>query len=277
MRGYPVRLSIPGLDRATLRRAGWLVAELIVLGGIWEVLALADTSPARVIPLPGDVLEAMIRTRETLLTRHIPQTMIETLIGLVLALVLGVALAALLDFSPLLKRLLYPILVTSQVIPIVAIAPALILIFGFGIEPKVIVVLLFCFFPIAVATIDGLTATDPDLVALLRAMGASRGQIWRKVRFPSALPSLFSGLRIAATYSMTGAIFGEYITSQYGLGQYLRSAFSSGDTAQAFVPIVITVVLRIGLVLIVAAVERIALPWYFTEAREVQWSEPGIY
>ena len=232
---------------------------------------------SRVIPWPGDVLDTMIRTRETLLTYDIPQTMVETLLGLVLALVLGVALAALLDFSPLLKRLLYPILVTSQVIPIVAIAPALILIFGFGLEPKVIVVLLFCFFPIAVATIDGLTATDPDLVALLRAMGASRGQVWRKVRFPSALPSLFSGLRVAATYSMTGAIIGEYITSQYGLGHYLQIAFSSANTAQAFVPIVITVVLSIGLVLIVGAAERIVLPWYFTQAREAQWSEPGIY
>ncbi len=273
---YPVALPIPGLDRV-FRRVGWLAADLMLLGGIWVVLALVDSSRVRVIPWPGDVLDAMIRSRETLLTFDIPQTMIETLLGLGLALVLGIALAALLDFSPLLKRLLYPILVTSQVIPIVAIAPALILIFGFGLEPKVIVVLLFCFFPIAVATIDGLTAADPDLVALLRAMGASRGQVWRKVRFPSALPSLFSGLRVAATYSMTGAIIGEYITSQYGLGHYLRIAFSSANTAQAFVPIVITVVLSIGLVLIVGAVERIVLPWYFTQAREAQWSEPGIY
>jgi ABC-type nitrate/sulfonate/bicarbonate transport system permease component len=253
------------------------IAVLLLTVVIWQVLASADTSRARVVPPPSEVLEALIRTRETLLTRHIPQTMAETLIGMAIALALGVLIAALLDFSPLLKRAVYPLLVISQTIPIVALAPVLILIFGFGIEPKVVVVVLFCFFPIAVATIDGLTATDPDLVALLRAMGASRQQIWRKVRMPSALPSLFSGLRIAATYSVTGAIFGEYVTSQYGLGQYLRSAFSSGNVAQAFVPIVLTALLSIGLVALVALVERLALPWFYTTAREAQWEEPGIY
>ena len=111
--------------------------------------------------------------------------------------------------------------------------PVLIIAFGFDIWPKVIVVVLFCFFPITVATIDGLTATDPDLVSLLRAMGASRLQIWRIVRFPSALPSFFSGLRIAATYSVTGAIVGEYVTSNAGLGNYLRSAFSNYRSDQS--------------------------------------------
>jgi ABC-type nitrate/sulfonate/bicarbonate transport system permease component len=261
----------------SLYRALLPVAVLLLTVVIWQVLANADTSHARVIPPPSEVLEALIRTRESLLTRHIPQTMAETLIGMAIALALGVLIAAVLDFSPLLKRAVYPLLVISQTIPIVALAPVLILIFGFGIEPKVVVVVLFCFFPIAVATIDGLTATDPDLVALLRAMGASREQIWRKVRMPSALPSLFSGLRIAATYSVTGAIFGEYVTSQYGLGQYLRSAFSSGNVAQAFVPIVLTALLSIGLVALVALAERLMLPWFYTSAREAHWEEPGIY
>ena len=202
---------------------------LVVLGVVWQVVASADKSPARVIPAPSEILTAMIATRQTLLTQHIPQTMLETLLGLGIALLLGVLLAGALDFSAPLKRAVYPLLVISQTIPIVALAPVLILVFGFGIEPKIVVVTLFCFFPIAVNTVDGLTATDPDLVALLRAMGASRVQIWRKVRFPAALPSLFSGLRIAATYSVTGAIFGEYVTSQYGLGQYLRSALSSAQ------------------------------------------------
>jgi ABC-type nitrate/sulfonate/bicarbonate transport system permease component len=252
-------------------------AVLVALIVIWEILVRLDTSRTRIIPAPSEILEAMLRTRETLLTRHIPQTMLETLLGLGIALVLGVALAALLDFFPTLKQAVYPLLVISQTIPIVALAALLIIIFGFGIEPKVVVVVLFCFFPIAVSTIDGLTGTDPDLVALLRAMGATRSQIWRKVRLPAALPSLFSGLRIAATYSVTGAIVGEYITSQFGLGQYLRSALSSGRSDQAFVSIVITSLLSIGLVALVGIAERIALPWYLTEAREAQWSEPGIY
>jgi ABC-type nitrate/sulfonate/bicarbonate transport system permease component len=252
----------------------WVLVGLII---VWELLERLDTSPHHVIPAPSEIIEAIVRTRDILLRRHIPQTMLETLIGLLIALVLGMAIAALLDFSPRLKRAVYPLLVISQTIPIVALAALLILTFGFGIEPKVIVVVLFCFFPIALSTIDGLTATDPDLVALLRAMGASRGQIWRKVRFPAALPSLFSGLRIAATYSVTGAIVGEYITSQFGLGQYLRSALSSGQNDQAFASIVITSVLSIVLVTLVGVAERIALPWYLTQAREAQWTEPGIY
>src|SRR5947207_1434199 len=189
-------------SRATILPA----AVMIVLVILWEALDRADTSRYHIIPAPSAILESMINTRETLITQHIPQTMLATLIGLALALALGLGVAAMLDFVPLLKRGIYPLLVISQTIPIFALAAVLIIAFGFGILPKVVVVILFCFFPITVATVDGLTATDPDLVALLRAMGASRVQIWRKVRFPSALPSFFSGLRLAATYSVTGAI-----------------------------------------------------------------------
>jgi ABC-type nitrate/sulfonate/bicarbonate transport system permease component len=263
--------------RFDLRRVVWPALVLIGLIVLWEILVRADTSKTRVIPAPTEIVAALIRTRETLLTRHIPITLLETLLGLTIALTLGLGLAALLDLSRPLKRALYPLLVISQTIPIVAIAPVLILLFGFGIEPKVTVVVLFCFFPITVATVDGLTATDPDLVALLRAIGASRGQIWRKVRLPAALPSLFSGLRIAATYSITGAVVGEYVTSQYGLGQYLRSAYSSGQIDQGFAAVVVASLLSIGLVAVVTLVERLALPWYFTEARESLWNEPGIY
>jgi ABC-type nitrate/sulfonate/bicarbonate transport system permease component len=252
---------------------GVLIAILVA----WQLAVQADTSTIRIFPAPSDVLAAIVRTRETLFTQHIPQTMLETLIGMALALVLGLLVAAALDFLPLVKQALYPLLVISQTIPTVALAAVLIITFGFDIWPKVIVVILFCFFPIAVATIDGLNATDPDLVALLRAMGASRLQIWRIVRFPAALPSFFSGLRIAATYSVTGAIVGEYITSQYGLGQYLRSAFSRSQIDQAFAAIVITSLLSIGLVGLVALAERLMLPWFFTTARETQWTESGIF
>jgi ABC-type nitrate/sulfonate/bicarbonate transport system permease component len=276
--GITPRPQLPlSFEKLRLQQLGIPVLVLAALTVIWEVLVRLNPAPFHVIPAPSEVLEAIVRTQDILFSRHIPQTMLETLIGLVIALILGVGLAALLDFSPTLKNAVYPLLVVSQTIPIVALAALLIIIFGFGIEPKVVVVVLFCFFPISISTIDGLTATDPDLVALLRAMGASRGQIWRKVRFPAALPSLFSGLRIAATYSVTGAIVGEYITSQFGLGQYLRSALSGGQGDQAFASIVITSLLSIVLVALVGIAERIALPWYLTQAREAQWTEPGIY
>jgi ABC-type nitrate/sulfonate/bicarbonate transport system permease component len=234
-------------------------------------------SRTRIIPAPSEVLDALVRTRVSLLTAHIPTTLAEALIGLSIAFALGVLLAALLDFSAPLKRAVYPLLVISQTIPIVAIAPVLILLFGFGAEPKVAVVVLFCFFPVTVAMIDGLMATDPDLVALLRAMAASRWQIWRKVRLPSSLPSMFSGLRIAAAYSIGGAVIGEFITAQYGLGQYLRSAYNTGQVDQGFAAIVITAALSVGLVVVIGLIERLSLPWYFSLSRQGQWDEPGIY
>jgi len=235
----------------------------------WEVLARADTARTRIVPPPSEVAAALIRSADPLLRLHIPTTLLEAVIGLLVALVLGVALAALLDFFPLLRRAVYPLLVVSQTIPIVAIAPVLILILGFGIWPKVAVVALFGFFPIAVAMVDGLTGTDPDLIALLRAMGATRQQIWRKVRLPSALPSLFSGVRIAAAYAIGGAIIGEYVTAQYGLGQYLRTAFNQARIDQGFGAAGIAAALSVGMVGLVSLIERLSLRWYY--ARQTHW------
>ncbi|MFN8421584.1 MAG: ABC transporter permease [Anaerolineae bacterium] len=259
-------------------RRSWLpVAVFAVIVVVWEVLAQMDQSRVQVIPAPSDILAAMIRTRETLLTRHIPETLLVTLIGMGIAIVTGLIIAALLDFSPALRQAIYPLLVISQTIPLIALATVLLLVFDFDLRPKVAVVVLFCFFPITVSTLDGLAATDPDVVALLRAMGASRWQVWRMARLPAALPAFFSGLRIAATYSVTGAITGEYVASQYGLGQYLRQAYSSGRIDQAFAGIVIVAILSIALVLIVSLIERLALPWFFTQSRQASWNEPGIY
>ncbi len=235
----------------------------------WEVLARADTARTRIIPPPSEVVTALIRSADPLLRLHIPTTLVEAGIGLLVALILGVTLAALLDFFPLLRRAVYPLLVVSQTIPIVAIAPVLILILGFGIWPKVAVVALFGFFPIAVAMVDGLTGTDPDLTALLRAMGATRQQIWRKVRLPSALPSLFSGVRIAAAYAIGGAIIGEYVTAQYGLGQYLRTAFNQARVDQGFGAAGIAAALSVGMVAVVNLIERLSLRWYY--ARQTHW------
>ncbi len=136
------------------------------------------------------------------------------------------------DVSNLLRRSLYPILVASQTVQILAIAPLLIIWFGFGLLPKVLVVILICFFPLAVNTADGLASADPDLVALLRSMGASRNQIWRMVRLPAALPSFFSGLRIAVTYSVVGATIAEWVGGSAGLGLYMLRSKNALATDQ---------------------------------------------
>jgi ABC-type nitrate/sulfonate/bicarbonate transport system permease component len=243
---------------------------------LWEAVALASGLEPFVLPSPAQVLQAGWETRD-LLGRAIAITLLETAIGLALALLLGVLLAAAMDFSSFLRRALYPILVASQTVQILAIAPLLIIWFGFGLTPKVIIVVLICFFPLAVATADGLASADSEYIALLRAMGARRGQIWRIVRLPAALPSFFSGLRVAVTYSVVGATIGEWVGGSEGLGLYLLRSKNALQTDQVFVAMLITTLLSIGLFALVYAVERLALPWYYTSQRVEHWQESGIY
>jgi ABC-type nitrate/sulfonate/bicarbonate transport system permease component len=241
-----------------------------------EARAVEDLTFARVVPAPAEVIDAWHTHRDLLLEEHIPETLWETLAGLAIAVVLGLSIAALMDFSRLLRWLIYPLLVVSQTIPIFAIAILLILIFGFGSGPKITVVVLFCFFPITLNTFSGLQAADPELLSLLRAMGASSRQIWFKARLPAAMPSFFAGLRIAATYSVVGAIFGEYVTAQRGLGVFLKRSYSSFRLDQAYLAMVLTALLSMLLVLLINLVERLALRWYYT-ARRKSWRGPGIY
>ncbi len=251
---------------------------LIILATIaaWQLITAYSGLPAFVLPSPGAVIRAGWRTRQ-LLGSAISMTLLETAIGLSVALLLGLTLAASMDFSPFLRRALYPLLVASQTVQVLAIAPLLIIWFGFGLTPKIIIVVLICFFPLAVNTADGLASADPDYVALLRALGATRAQIWRIVRLPAALPAFFSGLRVAVTYSVVGATIGEWVGGTSGLGLYMLRSKNALATDQVFVAILITSLLSIGLYGLVSAIERLALPWYYTTQRAAQWDEPGIY
>jgi len=190
------------------------------------------------------------------------QTLLETVLGMVAATLLGLLLAVMLDISQWLRRAIYPLLVTSQTIPIIALAPLLLIWLGYDIRPKLIVVTLYCFFPIAVACADGLAGAEPELIKLLRSMRASRWQILRLVRLPGAMPAFFSGLRIAATYSVTGAIVGEFVGAEKGLGIYMQREANSFATVQVFAAILVTAALSLLLFGLVSLIERIALPWY---------------
>jgi len=241
---------------------------------IWQAVSIASGLPPLVLPSPLRVIEAGWQTRE-LLGEAVATTMLETALGLGVALALSVTLAAALDLSLLLRRALYPLMMASQTVQILAIAPLLIIWFGFGLLPKVIIVTLVCFFPMAVSAADGLASTDPDLIEMLRSLGASRGQIWRLARFPAALPSFFSGLRIAVTYSVVGATIGEWVGGSAGLGLYMLRSKNALATDQVFVGILITSLLSIGLFAAVVLIERLALPWYHSGQRAKQWDEQG--
>lgn len=269
-------------SRTETKSFGWsrevIPPLLLIIFAIasWQVVAVRSGLSAFILPSPTQVLDAAWETRD-LLGEAIGTTMLETAIGLIVAILLGILIAALMDLSTFLRQALYPLLVASQTVQILAIAPLLIIWFGFGLLPKVIIVVLVCFFPMAVSTADGLASADPDHIALLKAMGASRAQIWHLVRLPSALPAFFSGLRIAVTYSVVGATIGEWVGGSAGLGLYMLRSKNALATDQVFVAMVITSVISIGLFGLIFFLERALLPWYHSEGRREQWDGTGIF
>lgn len=251
---------------------GPAVVLTVALLAVWELAVRANLSFAQSLPAPDVIAQALVNNWDIIYDNAIP-TLLETVLGLLAATTLGLLLAVLLDLSVWTRRAIYPLLIVSQTIPIVALAPLMLIWFGFTITPKIIVVLLYCFFPIAVATADGLASAEPDLLKLLRSMGASRWQMLWLVRLPGALPAFFSGLRIAATYSVTGAIAGEFVGAEKGLGIYMLTSTNSHALPVVFATIVVTAVLSLALFALVNLIERLALPWYHA-ARTVV-SAPG--
>ena len=227
---------------------------------LWELVVRANLVNSHLLPAPIAIVQALVDNWDVL-SIHTLQTSLETVLGLAIATVLGLLLAILLDLSPWIRKSVYPLLITSQTIPMVALAPLLVIWFGLDLTPKIMVVTLYCFFPIAVACADGLASTDPELMKLLHSMRASRWQTLWLVRLPGALPSFFSGLRIAATYSVTGAIVGEYVAAEQGLGLYMKTSASSNAIVLVFAAIVVTALLSLLLFGLVSLLEYIALPW----------------
>lgn len=227
----------------------------------WEAYVEVSGVRPQVLPAPTRVLREGWAYR-ALIWRNTLPTLRETGAGFTLAIVVGTACAVAIDFSRAARRALYPGLVASQAIPVVAIAPLLVLWFGFGLAPKVIVVALVTFFPITVGWVDGFDATERTAANLLRSMGASRWQVFRMLRLPGALPSFFSGLRIAITYAVVAAIFAEYVGAKQGLGIFMQIQQNSFRTDLVIAAVVVTAAISVTFFLATAAVERVAIPWY---------------
>jgi ABC-type nitrate/sulfonate/bicarbonate transport system permease component len=245
-----------------------LVFSLLVLGAWQAYTELADISPL-LLPSPWEVAQSVV-DNASLFARNALVTLQEILIGFALGSAAGIALAVLLTYSRLAERAVYPWLVASQMVPIVAVAPILVVWFGFTIVPKVIVVALVCFFPIVVNTVDGLKAVDPEMVRLMRTLGMSRPRIMRSVRVPSALPYLFSGLKVAMALSVIGAVFGEWVGASEGLGYLMLALNNQLATVDLFAAVLVLSVMGIVLFFLVGLVERLVIPWHHESRRALQ-------
>lgn len=254
------------------RRAHGLIRSLlpplvfgVLVVALWEGYVAVSGVHQGVFPTPMEVARALVRDRSLLLSSA-GTTLSEILLGYGVAIVVGIGLAIAVSSSRLIEGALYPWLVVSQMVPIPAIAPVVVLWTGFDIRPKLIVIALVTFFPIAVNTIDGLRATDPELVGLLRTLGAGRREILRIARLPNALPYVFSGLRVAAAFAVIGAVFAEWAgTSSGGLGYLILTYSDQTLTADVFAVIVVLAVIGVAMFAAVGLVERVLVPWWQLE------------
>jgi NitT/TauT family transport system permease protein len=240
----------------------WLLAALLlglfVLG--WQGVASLESVDDLLVASPVETAEALY-DEFGLLSDNALVTLVEVLLGLAVAVPLGVILAVGMHLVRPLRDAAYPLLVASQAIPIVVLAPIFVLAFGFGIGPKVAIVTLICFLPVTVNLLDGLRSVPPELLKLMRSLGASRLRSLRSVELPAALPYLFSGLKIAATVSVIGAVFGEWAGADEGLGRIVLLANNQLETPRVYAGTVLLTLMAVGLFLAVVAAERIACPW----------------
>jgi ABC-type nitrate/sulfonate/bicarbonate transport system permease component len=267
----PARTVPPDADRPSappglLRRVWPAVAIVVALLVVWQVGVTVSGVRPQVLPSPLRVAEQGWAFRDALWTNTVP-TLQVTVVGFAASLAVAWALAIAVDFSPFLRRALTPLLVASQTLPIIAIAPLLIIWFGFGLLPKVLVIALVTFFPVAVGLIEGFAATDREATNLLRSMGASRWQRFRYVRLPGAMPSFFTALRIGITYAVTGAVFAEYVGAKAGLGIFMQLQKNSFRTDLVLAAVVVTAVLSVALFGLTYLVQRLVAPWYRADHR----------
>ncbi len=238
-------------------RALFVAAGLVV---IWQAVIVIFDPPAFMLPGPASVLAAL-RDRPELWQVHAVTTLVETLLGLVIGTVLGIVLALAMSFLPPTRRLLLPVMVVSQAIPVFAIAPLLVLWFGFGLASKIVMATIAIFFPVASAFHDGLSRTDPHLIDLAHLYGARRDQEVRLLRIPSALPALVTGLRLAAVYAPIGALIGEWVGASSGLGYAMLHANGRSQTDVVFAALLLLAAMSVLLRAAVDFLTRDLTPW----------------
>lgn len=254
------------LDQRRTRTRRWAVnygpaIVLVVIGiALWELLIRVLDVPHYIWPSPS-LISATIRDDIGDLGHHTLVTLGEAVAGFAIAVASGLGLGVLLHVSATMRRALYPILIASQSVPTIVLAPVFAIVLGFGLAPKLAVIALFCFFPIAVGTLDGLRGVDPEYVRMMLTLDASRFGIFRRVEFPAALPLIFTGTRVSVTYAAIGAVFGEWAGSDSGLGWQMLQAKGRLDTELVFADIVFITAMALAMFAVVSLIERLTIPW----------------
>lgn len=233
---------------------------IIILIAIWHISVSAGLVNDFVLPYPLDVVTTLFKIRGELFV-HLKVTIQEAMYGLLFAILLSITFAFIMDQFLIVKKALFPIFLVSQTVPVILLAPLLSMWFGFGMFPKILVVILVCFFPIVVSLNEGLESVDVDEIDLLRSMGASYFQIFKIVKFPSAAISFFSGLKVAATYSFMGAVISEWMGGKEGLGIYYLRAKKSFDINRVFAVVLVIIIMSMLIYFAVSQLQKLTMPW----------------
>lgn len=254
--------AAPGRVRGT----GLLLPLASGLGGLllWELAVWGFDLPSYLLPAPSEVLGVMVERWELLLDQ-LRYTAFAATVGFAIAVAISLILGALIAASPAVERVLYIWLVIFHAIPKVVVAPLLLVWIGFGLQSSIIFVVVFTFFPMLVNTVTGLRSADPDLLLLTRSMGASRWQMLRAIRLPSALPSIMAGVKISITLAPLGAVIGEFVASNKGLGHMLIQSVGSLEVPTAFAAVVVVSLLGIATWYLAEFIERAAIPWHASQ------------
>ncbi|NEZ45742.1 ABC transporter permease [Clostridium niameyense] len=233
----------------------------MILIGMWQIVVDEGNIPKYILVSPKDIVITLFKILPNIKS-HIYITLKEAMLGFFISIILALIIVILMDNITIIKKSLYPILIISQTVPVIAVAPLFIMWFGFGMLPKVISVILVCFFPIVISLLDGLDSVDKDMVNLLYSMGANKIQIFKYVKFPASMTNFFSGLRIAATYSIMGAVIGEWLGGDVGLGVYMLRVKRSYALDKVFAVILIIIALSMALFGLLFLIQNILTPWH---------------
>ena len=239
-----------------LRNNGGAIFLLLFLLSLWEIIVRITDTPAWLLPAPSQIFSEGFKEIPSFSIDILATTKL-SLLGLIIGSAVGFALAVILHILPIVQKMTYPLLILSQNIPIIVLAPLLIIWFGFGIMPKLIVIGLVCFFPIVVAALDGFKNTPPELKYYMQMAGATKTQMFWKLELPYALPSLFSGLKISATYSVMGAVISEWLGAKQGIGVYMTLSQASFRTDHVFVAIFTIMLLSVLLFGLIRIFEKL--------------------